>query len=267
MSVFVGENKTNVIPTFLLRKIDHLSVVSKYFDGYYKDIEAPKKTKITSSTVIIESNIGTNHQSEIYEYLDYYNARRRLLTTNHPNYIVAKQLINDQAKTQEGSRLQEQGSKIQEGSKSLDPSEACMRQITDLPNTRPCIWCRRIKPNAGTIPQTMIEDTRNNLYIFQGSLTAHSLNCALAYCEYKQSVPWNMRDYNLSEAAKLVRFLFDLMHPGKRLKAALSWELLDYNGGPLTEEEYDQNTYNFIKTPNIVLLPFKEIWVNRTNER
>ena len=223
--------------TLLLRSVDPILVLKKYLSGDYKSLKLPKKTKLESKVVVVETNIGTNFESEIYEYIDWSNSRRRIATTNHEQYAIVRDRLNNNPKLEQFGELPETKIKI-------------------------CHWCRRrdFKQPIVGLPIRMEYQPNKHLFIFSVTMSFCSFGCAYALVQKEMSAPCNIRDSTYTDAETLLLRMFGVLHPGKKLVAAPDWKLLQLNGGPLRDEDFDSNHYHFRITSNIIMLPIKQLY-------
>ena len=229
-------------PGFLLKGIDISSIVEGYLQGKYKDIRTTSLTKLRLlvNNVVLESNVGKDSESEVYEFIDWSNTRQRVVTINHGNYFEFKKNNEKQ---------------------------------TSIINNKVCHYCRcEIKGQVLGRPLRMEEhkmdinkdnkgngrvDSKNKMYIYHVEGQYHSFNCMYANVSKELSLNYKIRNSSYSDSQTLVLHMFNQMYPGKKLKPSPDWRLLDINGGPLSQEDFDTPSYNFLQTPNIVLVPLK----------
>ncbi len=136
-------------------------------------------------------------------------------------------------------------------------------QITDN-KPRLCRWCRKDLSTlpADTVPLgTIIKivKTGPNQYTLY---TIHAF-CRMGcnYAELMSRTPyWRIGDL-VQKEEKNLRFVMDLLYPGKTLERCSDWGLHERNGGPLTDKEYYSTQYYYHLSPNLIILPAKEEYI------
>jgi hypothetical protein len=85
-------------------------------------------------------------------------------------------------------------------------------------------------------------------FIFETVDKTCSFSCALSYAYSEET---------LVEHIGKLRFMFNLIYPGKTLNLAKDPRLHVRNNGSLTDAQYYDGTSSYIKTGNIISLPTK----------
>ena len=232
-------SETTIEPTFLLRGVQVSKVVSDYLAGKYDEIEIPK-TKVNSSVrgVIADYSIGTDARSEIYEFTDRSGRRQRIITVNHDNYDKVKPKLNNHS--------------------YLDTLASDPDKIGDLPPGGICLWCRRnfkFNPVGMPVKIEYIEELGKTIYHTIGTYCCYE--CCYSDLKYKTRCPFTYRDHRYMDSESMLRRMFELTHPGELLLEQNDWMLGQWNGGPLSEEDFFSKSHVYRKDLNMVLLPAK----------
>lgn len=112
----------------------------------------------------------------------------------------------------------------------------------------PCQWCRYpVGDECVPIPLKMVD---RNLFI--GDVPYCSFECSLAGLKKEYGLSFITRDPLYRNSEYLLKHLFSKENPGKKLKEAMDWRLLDINGGPLSREEF-ASSFHFLRTPNLII--------------
>jgi len=220
----------------MLRRIDPVDMLRKYLAGDFSTMKIPKDKVILSSNFInLNQRIGRDHNSKIYRFNDKTNHGQTIVTTGHDQY----QYVNNKMESKN----------------------------TVKPKTW-CLWSRReIKGEPIRIPIAMEKNMNTNKVIFYGEDTYANFGCALAGLKRIYTCHRNYKDPLYMDAEQLLHCMYHRMHPdkaGTRIVEAKDWRLLDINGGPLTEEEYDSENYGYVQVPNVAVLPIKRQYIKLT---
>lgn len=216
-----------ITETLMLRRIDPVESFKKYLLGDYKNITIPKdKAIISSSFINLNQKIGNDENFSIYRFNDKTNYGQLIVTTNHKQYSEYKDNVK---------------------------------------NKKWCLWSRReIKENAIGIPISMEIDRHTNKITFYIEDTYANFECAMASLKRIYSCHRNYKDSLYMDAEQMLHCMYYRMYPdkiGTRITEAKDWRLLDINGGPLSEEEYDSDQHGYIQIPNVVIIPIKRQYV------
>lgn len=86
----------------------------------------------------------------------------------------------------------------------------------------------------------------------------HSFGCAYKNIIGNSSIrSVNSINARYVNSETLLKYMFELIHPNKKLIAAKDPLLLNINGGPLTQAEYDDQDFLYRETPNLVFTTVK----------
>ena len=238
--------QTSITPTFLLKGVDPLKVLSDYFLGKH---QSQRKMDLTDKTISstpfnLVPKYGTTADSEIYIYRDRVNNQEKIVTTNHEIY-----------------------------SRTRDTTDSVISS-NELPKYGKCMWCRReIECSPVGIPISIEwtvdlsqPQTENPLETgcikFQVDGAYCTFECC--YAGLKQYTPpiHLMHDPLYMDSEQLLRLMYQLIYPNKRfVKSAPDWRLLKDNGGPLDLKEFFSDVHQYVKTPNLVVLPIKSQYI------
>jgi hypothetical protein len=220
-------NKINgVRPTFLLRGIDSIEITRKYLNGYYANVTLPNnKVATIKRAVTTERRGGVNSDSQIYTVRQGINGISYRVTTNHSYYQIAKN-----------------GQKLYKGV---------------------CNWYRvTFDSHIVGIPTTMTqhynESTKQTEYQFNVDGCFCSFECAFAYLKQTQSCALEHRNNKYAHSEQLLKFMYKLCYPdAERLTSANDWRLIDFNGGPLTFEEWSNESHIYVENSKSTMVPVK----------
>ncbi len=237
-------SQTVIDPTFLLRGIDVSKVVQDYFAGKYNDIEIPT-VKVNSSVrgVVADYSVGTDARSEIYEFIDRSGQRQRVITINHRNYDnISSKLVNN--------------SYIE--TLARDKSSPNNRTIGDLPPGGICLWCRRkfdFYPVGTPVKIEYLEEENKTIYHTIGSYCTYE--CCFSTLKLNTRCTFQYRDYRFMDSESMLRSMYERVHPGEHLKEQNDWETAQWNGGPLSEDDFFSKSHVYRRDLSLVLLPAK----------
>jgi len=231
----MSRNPIKITDNLVLRRIDPVIILRKYLAGDFKNVRIPKN-KVTLSTAFVNLNqkIGTDQTYEVYRFNDKANSGQIIVTTNHEQYKCAKD------------------NNTKDSNKDSEP-------------VAHCLWCRReIKTNPIGIPISMETDRHTGNVLFNVEDTYDTFGCALASLKRIYSCHYMYKDPLYMDAEQLLHCMYHKMHPdkiGTRIVEAHDWRLLKSNGGPLNDEEYDNNQCVYIQLSNVVLVPIKRQYI------
>ena len=223
-----------ITETLMLRRIDPITMLKKYLSGGFKNVTIPKnKIKITSSFVDLNRRIGTDQTCEIYRFNDKTNHSQVIVTTNHSNYQQVK--------------------------------DKTPKQINK------CIWCRRNivgKPIGIPVEMELNRHTKETIFHVEDSYCNHNyFQCVFAGLKQLNSCHHMYKDPIYMDSEQLLHRMYYKIYPDRnktRIKEAKHWRMLDINGGPLSSEQYDSETTEYIEIPNLILLPCKRRYIQLT---
>lgn len=229
----MSRSAIKITETLMLRRIDPVDMLRRYLAGDFSKVTIPKdKVNISSAFINLSQRIGRDQNSKIYRFNDKTNFGQIVVTTGHDQYQYANDAIC--------------------GKNPKRPKTWCLwskREITDEP--------------IG-IPIAMETDRHTGKITFYCEDTYANFGCALAGLKRIYSCHRNYKDPLYMDAEQMLHCMYHRMHPektGTRIKEANDWRLLDINGGPLTEEEYDSEQYGYIAIPNVAVLPVKRQYI------
>lgn len=232
----MSRNTIKKTENLTLRRIDPVLMYRRYMSGEFRNVKIPE-SKITISTAFVNLNnkIGSDQNSESYRFNDKTNSSQVIVTTNHEQYSYAKE---------------------HNGSNDTN--------INQLPKAF-CRWCRReIRGRPIGVPISMEINKRTNVAVFNVEDTHDSFGCALATLKRTYSCNKMYKDPLYIDAEQLLYCMYYRMHPkkeGTQIKEANDWRLLRCNGGPLSDSEYDSDRYDYLRTPNVIVVPLKRQYI------
>jgi hypothetical protein len=221
-----------ITENLLIRRIDPVVMLRRYLAGEFKNVTMPSDKVILSTAFVnLSQRVWTDQTSETYRFSDKTNSGQVIITTNHEQYRYAK-----------------------DGSDTGEEKPIAY-----------CLWCRReIKTNPIGIPIEMETDKHTNNIIFNIEDTYDTFGCALAALKKIYSCHYMHKDPLYMDAEQMLHCLYHKMHPdklGTRILEANDWRLLKNNGGPLEDEEFDNDQCIYVQIPNVVTVPIKRQYI------
>lgn len=213
------------VPIFVFKGIDPKAITKKYFEGKYNDSEIPStQIKLRDVFHVTTPSYGTSPEEPRYQFRDKNNASVVVVTTNSKEYDLYKR------------------------AKQFDDKE------------RVCPWCLR-KYDC----EPSLVATRHKQKEIKGSVYDFFWTTNVFCCSPSCALAWHKRETGCDPLFKATykdtELMYRLMFPGKRIRQAPQWRLLETNEGSMTEEEFDKNKYVYERTSNIITLPSKEEYI------
>ena len=239
-------SKTVIEPTFLLRGVDVANVVKQYLNGGFDDVDVPT-TKVNSAVrgVVADYSVGRDARSEIYEYVDRSGRRQRVVTINHDNYNKIRSRLN--------------------GCSYKEIIENKTEQNSDLPAGGICLWCRRkFNFNPVGMPVRIEYMESENITVYHTIGSYCTFECCYSDLKYKTKCPFSYRDPRYMDSESMLRRMFERSHPDEKLTEQNDWVLGQWNGGPLSEEDFFSKSHSYQRGLNMVLLPAKYEYTMQT---
>jgi len=216
----------------MLRRVDPVDMLKKYLAGEFIKTEIPTDKVSISSFANLNQRIGNDANSKIYRFNDKTNVGQIVVTTNHDQYSYTKDIID--------------------GKQPVKGKTWCK-------------WSKReITGESIGIPIAMEIDRNSNKITFYVEDTYYNFSCAMAGLKRLYSCHRNYKDPLYMDAEQMLHCYYYRLYPdriGTRINEAKDWRLLDINGGPLTDEEYDSEQCSYIQIPNVVIIPIKRQYV------
>jgi len=221
----MSNSAVRFVPTFVLKGIDPKDITEKYFKGKYNEVEIPPyRIKVSDVFHVTTPSYGSSPEEPRYQFKDKNNASIVIVTSNSKNYDLYKRAKHFEEKD------------------------------------RICPYCLRNFYHEPTPVAINIEmqECDNKIYYF---FWTTNVSCCSFPCAFAWSHRESYGSHRYKCAYRHLKTLYRLMHPGKRIVEAPDWTLLETNGGPLSEEEYDKGSYKYERTSNIIFLPAKEEYI------
>ena len=230
----------------MLRRVDPTDILKKYLAGEYKDYNISKNmVAMSNSFKNVHNNIGANQTFEIYKLNNKTSHGQIIVTTNHGQYNYNKQANS--------------------ASTTTNTTNTTTTKNNEKRPLAFCIWCRReIEGTPLGIPISMEIDKYQNRTIFAVENTFDTFGCALAMVKKIYGCNRMYKDPLYMDTEQLLHCMYYAMYPDKvdkRIEEAKDWRLLHCNGGPLSDNEYDSQKYQYIPMPSVVLSPIKRQYV------
>ena len=225
--------QVSITGTFSLFRIDPVEVVKKYNTGHFSKLTFPKvKFSLEGqSKEVIKKTVDTSPFSDVYTYRNRASQDIVAATTNCRQFTIYNTTTGESSQTE---------SDLSKCNKS-DLSSRCFYCLRDFKH-QPLGMVIHINRDGGV----------ENFYterIFD------KFGCIFHYISDRN---WSdsMKDRVSNNTIRLLH----LMHPGKPIPFAKDMELLKSNQGSLTDEEWDDDTYSYVKVPGIIISPVKAIY-------
>jgi len=225
----------SVNPTFLLRHLDPSKILENYKSGKYCHITLPKeKIHLNLITPSIQSNLGTDPESDLYTFRTKGNLTQTVASTSHLHYL----LFN--------------------------------RNGGLIPPGGICDWCRiSFSHSSVGIPIKMEIghfDIGEPIIIFYLDGCMCSCECALAELKRHHTLSYRYRDSLYMDSEQMLRYMYSIIYPNEDfLYEAPDYRLLRQNGGSLDISEFHNKKHIYVRTPNIILAPVKRQFLKSTN--
>jgi len=128
-----------------------------------------------------------------------------------------------------------------------------------------CNYCRR-EFNYDHVGIPVKLDITDYGYNFYCQYIFHSFGCAFTWlCNDPRSRNTIAGNPRYASSESLLKFLFNLIHPDKKLKPSKDWTMLDINNGPLSLEEYDNEQFMYKETSNVIYTTVKSEYMQYSN--
>lgn len=215
---------------FTIRKINGPEIIQKYLSGGYTERILPEKIKTGGGGVSLGKAVGKDSGSEVFRFVDRSNNHQTIVTTNHALYQHAIDLQNG------------------------------------VPSEKPilsCKYCKRrnLKAPIG-LPVAM--ETNGEQTIFSVVDAFCDFGCCFSYLKRSLNLCREYRGPLYMNSEQMLYAMYYRMHPenvGEQIREKPDWDLLRENGGPLTNEEFDNNASNYVPVSSVVVLPGKQQYV------
>lgn len=217
-----------------LQGVDISAVYNNYIKGIYSKckLEGYEEDDKNITVKLVEAN-GTSYMNKRYEFTDTTNTKQVIVTTNHDNFV------NDSSSTKK-------------------------KQILI------CRYCRNDEfhhPPIGR-PLMIESDPRNPRKL---TITTEGnfcrLECVLQYVQHLNSGGPKLRNINLVDSETIVHIMYDLLYPQETesLRPSMDFWLWDKNGGPLTTEEFFNDSHYYYQLPQIIIRQAKTEYIRTVN--
>jgi len=215
----------------MLRRVDPVDMLTRYLNNEYTSLTIPEEKVTMASYVKMGKSLGNLPTEETYRISDNTVIGKTVITTNHSNYKYFKD----------------------KNEKNYDIVKPIQR----------CIHCKRvIKGEPVGIPLEMEYSNKNIRFYTDG--TYCNFGCAYADLKRQLNVSRVYKDPLYMDAETMLYTMYYRMHPSKvgtRIKEAPDWRLLKENGGPLTSEQFDSQSYQYMQVPTLVTVPAKRQYI------
>lgn len=228
-----GIDVTNV---FLLRGINPIEIYNKYKEEYYMDKLMPtSKINVVKGISTSDNSVGTDVNSEFFQFTDKLGEIRTVATTNHNKWIAH----------------------------TLNESESL--PLNPKYHMR-CTYCRR-KLDKQTlnghesvgIPISL--EMKDDLIVFNVDDHFCCYECAFTYLIQYSNYNNSYRTPLYMNSEQLLHLLFKLQYPDRELKTRPDWRLYTISGGILSTSEFHNNSHYYRSMESIVTNPCKRMYL------
>lgn len=234
---------TQIVPTFLLKGLDHRRLVVDYRAGFFTRAIAPKsKIKIASPQEMLAPTYGTSNTAPIFCVKDKNNGSVVIATTGHHNFEV---FTANNGVLPTGGRC-----------------EHCKCDFDTTAVGYPIGYQETLVLTNDTPDPSQAR--YRILYSFWVEGQFCSFECALGYVRNILSRPSEYRDTTIRDSERLLKLLYKLTYPEAGiLRPAQDPRLLQFNGGPLTREEWNHQHHVYIRTDRVLMIPAKVEYIQQ----
>tara|TARA_R110002153_G_scaffold160473_1_gene312830 strand:- start:574 stop:1269 length:696 start_codon:yes stop_codon:yes gene_type:complete len=220
-----------VAENFTIRKISPKDIAARFFKGEYVNRTLPqKKIKNIAPLMKIGKNVGDNVSSEIYRFKDKGNNNQTIYTTNHSLYNYS------------------------------------ISENTELPIIK-CKYCKRnIMKNPVGLPISMEFSGGDVSFTVIDSFC--DFGCTFSYLKRKNGENRCYRAPLYENAEQILYAFYYRIYPdrvGKNIKDKDDWDLLRENGGPLSNEEFDNENSVYVPIPSVNIIHTKRQFFKLNN--
>lgn len=216
-----------VSENFTIRKIDPKAIVQRFFNGEYGNRNLPtNKIKISTASVKMGKDVGQKESAEVFQFKDKNNNYQTIYTTNHVSY----------------------------------------KQFSEETNEKPIIKCKYCKrgnlKNSVGLPIAI--EKKDGVIIYYIIDSFCDFGCAFSFLKRKNSESRLFRNSLYMNAEQMLYCFYYGVYPdkvGEKIKEKPDWDLLRENGGPLTNEEFDSDSTEYVHVPSIIMLPAKKQYI------
>lgn len=215
-----------ITPSISLIRVVPEEVIKKYAQGHFSDIKlSPFTEKVTGITQCFEKSISRDVNDHIFISKEGRTGAEMItVTTNCKNYEF-------------------------------------IRSGNVAPMGGKCEWCRKdFEHESVGVPLFINTIFDQNGKLVMGIHTEgifHDWRCVRAHMDifsprYREIYP---------DSYSTLETVFNMMYPTKKLRPAPHYRLLIWNGGSLTEAEWNDESFIYKPTPNLILLSLKETFM------
>jgi hypothetical protein len=217
-------------PSFILRGLNVSQILINYEKGEYINLELKKvSAKFQIGEIAIKPhNNAVDAQSDEIFTIKNHGTNIRMLTTNHsefvnPNIYDANQVYS---------------------------CRRCSREFKNDP-------CKIVK--AKSIETYLVDDVLVEKITYYGNGEYCTFNCVFEVIKLAQRSFCNT--YDTEKAMRYTKEVFFKIYPDEKcIPGSHDPDLLDTNGGPLKRNEFFLTEFKYVKMPNLILHPCKNIF-------
>lgn len=215
---------------FTIRKIDAVKTLQRYLAGEFTQRSLPDKIKTTGGNVSLGKAVGKDASSEIFRFVDRSNNNQTIVTTNHALYQHHANLANKGVS---------------------EPPLLC------------CKYCKRrnLKSPIGLPVSMEIVQTKAFFTVIDAFC---DFGCCFSFLKRNLSLRREYRGPLYMNSEQMLYTMYYRMYPekvGERIREKPDWGLLRDNGGPLSDEEFDNGSARYVPVDSIVTFPGKQQYI------
>jgi hypothetical protein len=228
---------TKIIPTFLLKGLDHRQVVADYKAGVFNRPVGPKsKITIASTGAILAPTYSSSNTAPVFCVKDKNNGSVVIATTGHRDFEI---FTTNNGSLPVGGRCEYCKYDFETDAVGYPIGH---QETLVLTNDTP-------DPHAGVY---------RTIYSFWVEGQFCSFECALGYVRNILSRPSEYRDTTIRDSERLLKLLYKLTYPeASILRPAQDPRLLQFNGGSLTREAWQHEQHVYVRTDRVLMIPAK----------
>lgn len=234
---------TRHIPTFILKGVDPVVLLSDYQSGFFTRPHTVKaRFSVESNDPILAPSYGETNKDPIFTFKDRNNCSVIFATTEHETFKVF---------TSTGGQLPEGGR-----------CDYCKEDFTHTAIGYP----------IDAQEQTILTNDSNDVtkavyrvyYVFWTEGEFCDFECMLGYIRNILSRPAEYRDTTLRDSERMAKKLYYLTYPNAPpLRPASDPRLLKSRRGSLTREQWKNQSHIYVRTDRVLMIPAKVEYIQQ----
>lgn len=237
---------TKHIPTFTLKGVDPIKLMTDYNSGYFTiDRPIASKIKLVEEGAIIAPIYGSSNSDAIFSIKDKNNSNIVIATSGHDNF---EHYFSNGGQMPVGGRC-----------------DACKRDFKGPVVGYPVKFeIKHILINNPNNPDDPDDGLYRVIYIFWVEGEFCSFEHALYYVRKHHTLPYKYRDCNLRDSENLLKLLYRLKFPrAGELYPCNDPRLLKSHRGSLTDEQWENKNLQYEDTHRLHIIPVKREYIQQ----